>query len=398
MSDPLDPPPELPGHRAWIVRGLVLLGLAAVVFVARLTLFSPKPVPVAVARVARGLVEETVTNSRSGTVASRRQADLSPEIGGRVASLPAREGRAVRAGEILMAIANEEYAGAVALEERSRRAALAAEREARKTAELAALELSRIERLAAEAVVSAELLDQARSRRDVTAAGLEAATARVEQAAAALALARTRLSKTILRAPFDGVVAEVSTEVGEWITPSPPGLPIPPVVRLLDGSPSALYVSAPMDEVDVARVAVGQAVRLTLDAFPGRPARGRVVRVAPYVSAVKEQSRTFEIEVTLDDAAFAALLKPGTSVDVEVVLGSKAGVLRVPSHALLEGNRVLVVENGRLASRPVETGLRNWTYTEVVRGLSEGDAVVVSLDRVEVKDGAKVRVESETGG
>ena len=73
-----------------------------------------------------------------------------------------------------------------------------------------------------------------------------------------------------------------------------------------------------------------------------------------------------------------------------------ARVLRIPSYALLEGGRVLVVEKDRLVSRPVKTGLKNWQFVEVLEGLSAGDAVTVSLDRAEVKPGARVRIETET--
>ena len=74
-------------------------------------------------------------------------------------------------------------------------------------------------------------------------------------------MVEVQLAFTELRAPFSGTVAEVSTEVGEWITPSPPGVPIPPIIDLLD--PASIYVSAPIDEVDSERVKVGQAVGST---------------------------------------------------------------------------------------------------------------------------------------
>jgi HlyD family secretion protein len=207
-------------------------------------------------------------------------------------------------------------------------------------------------------------------------------------------VAHANLEKTVLRAPFDGVVADVTTELGEWITPSPPGLPIPPVIVLYDDA--STYVSAPMDEVDVAKVRVGQPARVTLDAYSGKPFPGRVTRVAPYVLDLQEQNRTFEIEVELDDAAFARTLLPGTSADVEVILAAREGVLRIPSYALLEGGRVLVVRNGQLASQPVRTGMKNWQFVEVAGGLAPGEAVAVSLDRPEVREGARVSVAGET--
>ena len=88
----------------------------------------------------------------------------------------------------------------------------------------------------------------------------------------------------------------------------------------------------------------------------------------------------------------AAGLLPGTSADVEVILSARDDVLRVPTQALLEGGRVLVLEHDRLVERALQTGLRNWDMTEVASGLAVGDRVVTSLDRPEVKAGARAKV------
>ena len=84
------------------------------------------------------------------------------------------------------------------------------------------------------------------------------------------------------------------------------------------------------------------------------------------------------------------------TADVEVILDARDDVLRIPSYALLQGGSVLVVEEGLLVEREVETGLRNWQWIEVVSGLAVGEAIVVSLDRKEVKAGAKSEITDET--
>ena len=376
-------------------RALWVAGLIAVAVVARLTVFRPAPIPVTVFQVARGRVEETVTNSKAGTVKSRRRAALSSEVGGRVEALPARKGSHVKRGDELLKIADHDFRAQLAVQESAVAAARAARVEACRTAEQLERDVGRNRELAKKEVISPDVLDQLTSRRDAAAAACEAAAARIAQAEAARDVARVNLEKTVLRAPFDGVVGDVTTEVGEFITPSPPGLPmIPSVIILFD--PAAIYISAPMDEADVGKVRIGQPGRVTIDAFPGRTFEARVVRVAPYVLDVQEQNRTFETEAELSDTAFARSLLPGTSVDLEVILGSRDNVLRIPSYALLEGSRVLLVEKGRLTARAVKTGLKNWQFTEVTSGLSEGDLVTVSLDRAEVKEGARVRVEAQT--
>ncbi len=376
-------------------RAAVVAGIVALLVVLRLTVFRPAPVPVTVFPAETGRVEETVVNSRAGTVKAGRRATLSAELGGRVAALPARKGKRVRAGEILLKVADGDYRAQLALQESALVSAKAAEREACHAAAQAVRDLARNESLAKEQIVSEDILDRLRTARDTTAAACDAAKARVGQAEAAVEAARVTLEKTILRAPFDGVIADVTTEVGEWIMPAPPGLPIPAVLEILDLA--SIYVSAPLDEVDVGKVTAGLPVRITFDAYPGRSFPGRVTRVAPFVLDVKEQNRTFDVEAVLDDAAFAAGLKPGLSADVTVVLRTREGVLRIPGYALLEGDHVLLLKDGRLRRAAVKAGLKNWDFVEIAGGLSTGDAVVVSLDRPEVKEGARAVLASAPG-
>jgi HlyD family secretion protein len=119
-----------------------------------------------------------------------------------------------------------------------------------------------------------------------------------------------------------------------------------------------------------------------------------VRRVAPYVVDVEKQARTVEVEVELEDPALAASLLPGYSADIEVVLEARESALRVPTEALLEGGRVLVLEAGSLVERKLRTGLGNWRWTEVVSGLGGGEQVVVSVDRAGVTAGASAVVEA----
>jgi HlyD family secretion protein len=210
-----------------------------------------------------------------------------------------------------------------------------------------------------------------------------------------LAVARAALGKTVMTAPFDGVVLDVTTEVGEWISPSPPGVLIPPVIDLID--PASLYVSAPVDEADVARLTLPLPVRITMDAFRERSFGGMLAYLSSFVETTQEQNRTLTVEAVFDDPNLPANLLPGLSADVEIILEAHEEVLRIPTYALLEGDRVLRVEEGRLVSVDVEVALSNWAFAEIARGLAEGDRVVVSLDRPEIKAGARARVVAELG-
>lgn len=378
--------------RRWAVRLGVLVVLVASVIVLRLTVLAPEPVAVTVTEADRGPVEETVTNTRAGTVRARRRAKLSPEVGGLVVALPHREGERVESGDVLLRLEPRLPAAETELAVRELRAAEARRDEACLGAELARREQRRLERLAEDGIVSEDAYDQALTAAEASEAACRAARADVERAESAVGLARTRVEQMVLRAPFSGVVADVDSEVGEWITPSPPAVPVPPVLDLID--PSSIYVSAPMDEVDAAVLQPGLSARITVDSLPGRELPGTVRRVAPYVEDVQEQNRTIEIEAEIDDPEVAARLLPGTSADVEVILEVHRDVLRIPTGALLEGERVLVVgDDGVLEARPVETGLSNWDWTEVVAGLEAGERVVTSLDRTGVEPGAQVVIE-----
>ncbi len=379
--------------RRWVIRAAILVAVVAAFWLLKVTLLAPKPVPVRLSAVERGTVEETVTNSRAGTVTARRRAKLSPEIGGQVVAIPHREGDAVAAGAVVLRLDDRSQRAQLELAGRELEAARAEQERACLGAERAARELERVQRLADDQIVSDDLLDSVASAHLTAEAGCRTAAANAARAQAAVTVARTALSKTVLLAPFAGIVAEVAIEIGEWTTPSPPVMPVPPVVDILD--PESIYISAPMDEVDSGRIRTGMPVRVTIDSHRDMSFPGTVARVAPYVLDVEEQNRTVEIEVDIDRLGERIL--PGTSADVEVILSAREDVLRVPSSALIEGSRVLVLDGDRLAEREVESGLRNWDFTEILGGLDQGERIVVSLDRPEVEAGALAAADDASG-
>jgi len=392
------PPSSAPSPRSrrtrWLRVAVALAALVGVWLILRATVFAPEPLRVAVAGVSRGEVEETVTNSRAGTVKARRRAQLSPDVGGRVVELPYQAGDRVRAGAVVLRLDDSVPRAQLGVAERELATAQAQARQACLAAEQARRELERNRALAAQGMISADGLDRLVTAAATQGAGCEAAQRGADRARASVGLVRAELARTVLRAPFDAVVAEASTHVGEFVTPAPPGVPMPPVMDLLD--PATVYVSAPMDEVDAARLRAGLPVRVSLDPLPGRRLEGTVLRVAPYVLDVEQQNRTVEIEIELADRALAATLLPGTSADVEVILDVRHGALRIPTPALEEERKVLVLEGGRLVERPVTIGLRNWDFTEVRDGLREGESVVLSLDREGVEPGAEAVAEPAT--
>ena len=368
--------------RIAIVAVVVLIALGAAWWFTR-----PKPVAVALVTVERGAVTATVANTRAGTVDACRRARLSPALGGQIARLPVKKGERVAADALLLELWNDDLQAQLELGQRDARASRSQARQACVTAEVATRDAERLKMLRAEKLASEEAADQAQGKAESSAAGCSAAQDATRVADSRIDVTRAQLRRTQLRAPFSGVIAEINGEVGEFVTPSPVGIPTPPTVDLIDAT--CMYISAPIDEVDAPRVKEGLPARISLDAFPGRKFPGHVRRVAPYVLDREKQARTVEIEAEFENPEGTGLLT-GYSADVEVVLAERADALRVPSSVILPDHKVYVFDaaTGKLAARPVETGVANWEFTEIVGGLSAGERVVSSIDRAGVHDGA----------
>ena len=350
----------------------------------------PEPISVALATVDRGLVERTVSNTRAATVTACRRSRLAPKSGGQIARLLVREGDRVKAGQVLLKLWNKDLVANQELAKDQLKAARLRGREACLAADLAERDAERSRQLKEKGFISDDRLDRAVSEAQTKRAGCDAARAEAEQAEARISAAQADLSRTVLRAPFDGVVAKITGELGEFTTPSPPGIPTPPAVDLIDDS--CLYVTAPIDEVDAPAIRLKMPARISVDAFPGRKFKGHVRRIAPYVLEVEKQARTVDVEVEFSDPGETQVLLVGYSADVEIILDARENVLRVPTPAIQEGNRVLVYlpRTGVAEERRIATGLSNWQYTEATSGLTQGDQVVLSLEKPGVKAGAKL--------
>jgi len=354
----------------------------------------PKPIAVLVATIDQGKVESSIANTRAGTVEACMRTKLSATMGGRIEVLAVKEGDKVQKGQLMMKLWNDDQQAQSALAMTQVETARKRVVEACTVAANAVREAERQTSLFKQGFVSGSRDEQARADAQARQAGCDAAKADVAQTQARVNATRVEQKRTVLYAPFAGTVAKIVGEVGEYSTPSPPGVPTPPAIDLIDDT--CLYVRAPMDEVDAPKISAGQTVRISFDALPKQSFAGKVKRVAPYVSAVEKQARTVDIEATLDADKSPPHLLVGYSADVEVVLAVRDGVVRVPTSALQEGGRVLVAAaDGTLQERKIKTGLANWEFTEVQEGLAAGDKVVTSLEREGVKPGAAYVVDDK---
>ena len=357
----------------------------------------PKPIAVAVKEIDRGKVESSIANTRAGTVEACQRTKLSTIMGGRIEVLAVKEGDRVKKGQLLMKLWNDDQQAQSTLAMTQVATAQQRVNEACLQAANAEREAARQTALREKGFISTSREESARTEAQARRAGCEASRADVAQFQARVAATRIEQGRTSLYAPFDGTIAKIVGEIGEYSTPSPPGVQTPPAIDLIDDS--CLYVKAPMDEIDAPKIKIGQTVRISLDALPKQSFPGTVKRVAPYVSAVEKQARTVDIEANFDKPEDAGKLLVGYSADIEVILTVRDDIVRVPTSALLEGGRVLVAgADGKLEERKIKTGLANWEFTEVTEGLNAGDRVVTSLERVGVKAGAAYTTESEKSG
>lgn len=377
-------------------RILIVILLLATAAGAIWWLTRPQPIPVQLTAIGRGMVESSIANTRAGTVEACQRTRLSPITGGRIAYLGVKEGDRVRKGQVLMRLWNEDQRAQSGIAQSQIETAGKRVGEVCSLADNAAREAERMGRLRARGFVSVGAEDKARSEAVSRRAACATAQSEVGQARAKAHLTRVEQDRTVLLAPFDGTVAKIVGELGEYTTPSPPGIATPPAIDLIDDS--CLYVEAPMDEVDAPKIRIGQKARVTLDALPGKVLPAHVKRIAPYVSAVEKQARTVDVEAGFDTPPASGELLVGYSADIEIILETRDNVLRVPTSALLENNKVLLYQpsTGKLEERALKTGVANWEYTEVLEGLNEGDRIVTSLERENIKAGALVTPEQKT--
>ncbi|HQN01583.1 MAG TPA: efflux RND transporter periplasmic adaptor subunit, partial [Candidatus Hydrogenedentes bacterium] len=231
--------------------------------------------------------------------------------------------------------------------------------------------------------------------------------------------AATALNWTKVCAPFDGIVAKVYMEVGESVGSGLGGdigggsalsmggglagagglsagagmgamsIPSPmAVAHIVDDSD--IYVKAPFDEANFGRVSVGDKVRVTVDAYRDEEFPGKVSYIAPIVSKNMDLSRTFEVEILIEQGK--EKLITGMSADVVVITEEKDDVLLVPSEALVREEEGYVIKDGRAEKRLIKVGIGNWLEREVLDGVKEGETLITSITIKELKDGCKVNI------
>ena len=345
----------------------------------------------------RPLVQRVVA---SGEVSSQSLARIGSELTGVIKARHVREGDAVKPGDLLLELDDSEQQARLAeaeaalrqLIDSERPQARAALREAESQLARTASERQRREALFARQLLSAEAREQARhaevaarvarDRAQLAANALAAGGSAEQQARQRLEQARTALARTRIHAQFEGTVQTRSVEPGDLVRPGDTLLEI-----ARQGSQEILL---PLDEKNLAPLALGQSAQVIADAFPARVLAARVGYLAP---AVDPARGTLDVHLDLDQPA--DFLRQGMTVSVSIETARRERTLVIGNDALraVAGERaeVLRVRDGEVERVAVTLGLRGTGLSEVVAGLAEGDIVLVA----DAEPGQRVRLREQ---
>jgi membrane fusion protein, multidrug efflux system len=334
------------------------------------------PVAVEVARAATGDIRESV--AVVGSVTPKFQADVKTEYSGTITDVYVTEWVHVARGTLLARFDTREADAIV-------RAATAARLQAEVAATRARRELERGEKLKAAGLATQQNLDDAHTAAEAAEAQLAAVKAQEQ-------VARTRLTKTEVRAPMEGVVASRTVNPGDFIENM--GSP-KPMFRIVDNRSLELTVAVPSSEI--ASVQLGQPLSFTSDAVPGRTFQGHVSFINP---TADEASRTVKVIAVVDNHDNA--LKSGLFVKGAIVTRERKGVLRIPRTAMLSwdpasrSGAVYVVSGDRAQKKTVSTGAATAEAIEIATGLAAGDTVI-TRGAFNLREGDRVSVVPSTG-
>ena len=362
----------------------------------------PAAAPVAVAAAAA--VEQPISRfiRATGSLTAEEQADVAAETAGRVVAAPVERGRVVAENAELVRLSpvetdaqlKEAEANAAQIEARLGLQAGAPfdvnavpeVQNARATYELAQSEFARIKSLLDQRVVSQSEYDQRRTQMEATRQQYEAAKNGAAQqyqslqaARARVSLARKALADTVVRAPFNGSVAERLVSIGDYVTR---GTKVAVVVRT---NPLRVRLTVPAQFISA--VAVGQPVGFEVDAYPGRQFEGKVQYVSP---ALQADQRALTVEAVVPNPQ--GELKPGLFATARIEQPVRTPAVLVPADAIQTSSgtsRVFVVNGDRVEERIVTTGQTVGDRIEIAKGLKAGERVATkNVGRL--ADGMKV--------
>lgn len=327
--------------------------------------------PVKATEVKRQKISEKVYYT--GLIEAREKIVLTPEVGGKIAKIYVDEGERVRKGDILAEMDTKSIRLQLQQAEAGLAVAKANHNDAQKNME-------RMERLRKENAVSEQQYEKVKL-------AFESAEAQLKQAQASLDLAEHNLDVSIMKAPFNGIIASKNAEVGDIINPmmgggfatTPSG-----VLTLVDFSWVKIHIQ--VSHEDMVRITKGQKANLTVKAFPDKVFSGMVNVVNMAADPI---SKKFDVEVLVQNTDL--LLRPNIFGNVVLEVSTHEDALVIPQNAVMEGSYVFVVEGDSAVKKKITIGLQNTTLLEAVQGLKEGELVIVE-GNYGLEDGARIEI------
>ncbi|MGE5623838.1 MAG: efflux RND transporter periplasmic adaptor subunit [Methanocella sp.] len=338
-------------------------------------------VAVQVEPVRLGTVEELAV--LSGSLEPQYQVDVFSKRAGRLASLRVSQGQRVKVGDPVATVEHSD----LLLQEQEAAASLAASRAGYRKAEAqrekVAADYERVKLLYSQRASTQQEFRNAEDQLREAGLQVEVAKAQWEQAEANAALVKLQLQQVAMDAPVSGVVIRTYGVVGSQVTTSTPVITIAAV--------DPIEVGFAVAEKDIGRLAVGQPFTVAVDAFPSETFAGQITSLGAVVDA---ETRALAVRGRVANPGLR--LRPGMFARVSLVVGRKDNVVTLPREALMTrtaGAYVFVVADGTAATRPVTVGVQGRERVEVLKGLKEGELVVV-LGQQQLREGQQVRAVS----
>lgn len=302
-------------------------------------------------------------------------ADISAKVDGRMAELYVDEGDHIQGGAVIAILDADELAAQVIQAEGNLLSSQA-------SLEQAELELKRTAALAGQGALSAQTLDNARTKRDLSIGQVRAAEGNLN-------LLQTRLANANVLAPRDGVIVKRYLQSGVYVKAGSPIVSLAHVASLL--------AKATIGEAQIGQIVVGSQVKIRIDALAGREFTGTITRVSP---AATLPARTFIAEITIPNPS--GILKPGMFAKADVPGIAHNGVVAIPERSLVmreDQNTVFVLtDDNKVQQRVLKLGYVGNGWAEVLEGLQDGERIVVSGQN-KIKDGSAVQTsEAREGG
>lgn len=337
----------------------------------------------------------------SGRLVHEEEVNLSTEQPGRVTAIYIREGEKVEEGQLLLRIDDERYRTTVDQREAAvRMQQIAIERQQTQLDNLRR-QWERTREMRERALIDEESFDTATNNLRISEIDLRTSQEQLRQSEAQLEQAADDLRKTQVFAPIDGTVTSLDIDVGEMAISSSTNVPGSNLMTIADTS--TILTEVNVDEADIASIEIGQKAEIFAIAFPDDPVEGVIESIAVSAKVAEgEQGRSFEIKIRITDTK-GIRLRPGMSCRTEIFTDLRAGVLAAPIQAIIieedltadETNYYVFRRDGdRVRRVPIEVGISDDTYQEILSGLGAGDEIVIGPDRIlrNLEDGDAIAV------